>query len=160
MPVWERFTELTPENLVQHRRVEHNLAALEMLKDYPVLGSGMGTFEQAYPPYQPADDQRLRTHLHCDWLQMATEAGMVGFLIVLAGYIVVLTFLWRTVQSREDRLAVGLALAALSALVSVGVHSLMDFGLRMPANAWTLAAIVALGVGGRGRSEKKVRSEE
>jgi O-antigen ligase len=160
MPVWERFTELTPENLVQHRRVEHNLAALEMVKDYPVLGSGMGTFEQAYPPYQPADDQRLRTHLHCDWLQMATEAGVVGFLIVLAGYIVVLTFLWRTVQSREDRLSTGLALAALSALVSVGVHSLMDFGLRMPANAWTLAAIVALGVGGRGRSEKKVRSEE
>jgi hypothetical protein len=31
-------------------------------------------------------------------------------------------------------------------------------GLRMPANAWTLVAIVALGIGGRRRPEEE--SEE
>lgn len=169
MPVWNRLNRLTLENVVQHRRVKHNLAALKLWADYPLLGSGMGTFEELYPAYQVKTDSRLRKYLHCDWLQMATEAGSIGFVLVLGGYVVLVVYLWRGVQQRQDRLAVGLGLGALFALVSVGAHSLMDFGLRMPGNVWTLAAVAALGVvgvrgkkRGRGGEEEgeKVRREE
>ena len=55
-----------------------NRNTLEMIKDYPVLGSGPGTFTILYPKYR---DPRLRTFMnatHNDYLQYAEEMGLFG----------------------------------------------------------------------------------
>ena len=36
-------------------------------------------------------------------------------------------------------------LAATAALVAVAIHSALDFGLTLPANAWTLAVLAGAG---------------
>jgi hypothetical protein len=54
----------------------------------------------------------------------------------------------RAAERSEDRAA---ALAALGALVGVGLHELVDFGLTMPANSFTLAIVVGAALGVRVR---------
>jgi hypothetical protein len=66
-----------------------------------------------------------------------------------------LTRAWRRAGGGEERAAV---LAATGALVAAGLHAGTDFGLTLPANAWTLSVVVgaALAVGTRpeGRPER------
>ena len=47
---------------------------------------------------------------------------------------------------RRHPLAVGLGAGAIAAVVAIGVHSLVDFNMHMPANALTLAIIAGIGL--------------
>jgi membrane protein implicated in regulation of membrane protease activity len=48
---------------------------------------------------------------------------------------------------------VALVAAALAALLTTGIHSLVDFSLEMQANQFLLLAVLALGVARRGMTE-------
>src|SRR5258706_422814 len=55
--------------------------ALHLLKAYPLFGSGFGTFRTAFLKYQTALVELDFTFAHNDYLELATEVGVVGFLI-------------------------------------------------------------------------------
>jgi O-antigen ligase len=58
-------------------------ASLEMVKDHPVFGLGLGVFPFAFPAYDPADVEPERTfaYAHNLFLQIAAELGVIGFII-------------------------------------------------------------------------------
>jgi O-antigen ligase len=141
----DRFEELSAETILEQGRMVHNRAVVPILAEYPVLGIGLGTFEYVYPRYQPAEARGFRRELHNDWLQLMVETGIVGFLIVFAGFVGLMknlvTLWWR----REDPFAVGVGIGSIGALFAGAVHSLFDFSLHIPANGITLAAVAAIG---------------
>ena len=60
---------------------------LEMIKDRPIAGFGIGNYKVFYPVYHQSDkvfseEIQLRT-AHNDYLQTAVELGLVGFLLFL-----------------------------------------------------------------------------
>ncbi len=128
-------------------------AALDLWRRFPVTGTGLGTFRDAFPLVQPPDLQGTWWHPHGDPLEVLVTAGLAGALLLAAG-------LWglaarqaavlRDGVRSEDRAA---ALAALGVLVSLAVHEGLDFGLSMPGNAVTLA--VLLGAAGAARVRER-----
>ena len=141
----DRFEALSKEGILQQERMVHNRAVFPIIKEYPFLGTGLGTFEHVYPRYQPANARGYRRELHNDWLQLMVETGIVGFLTVLVGFIALMkgfvTLWWK----RRDAFAVGVGIGCIGALMASAVHSLFDFSLHIPANALALAAVVAIG---------------
>jgi hypothetical protein len=127
-------------------RWEISKAAWPLIWDYPILGSGLDTFEHVFPAYAPPELMR-RTFLdaHNDWLQMAIETGLVGFAIVFVGYIWFLAVSIRQWFQRRDPLAVGIGGGMIMALVSIGIHSLVDFNMHIPANALNTMIVAGLG---------------
>jgi O-antigen ligase len=122
--------------------------SLSLWRQFPTTGTGLGTFEHAFPLAQPAELTTLTwTHAHNDYLELLLTGGLVATALLMVGVVLVLRRLWRvffeSVRS-ETRAA---ALAALGALISVGFHEVFDFGLVMPANALTLTAVVGAAVG-------------
>ena len=116
--------------------------------------TGLSTFEHAFPLAQPPELTNLTwTHAHNDYLELLVTGGVVAALLLVVGVLLVLLRLWRVFFESERSETRAAALAALGALISVGLHEIFDFGLVMPANALTLAAVVgaALGshIGGR-----------
>ena len=76
-------------------------------------------------------------------------ATAMVLLLVLIGLVAVARRLARLLvrgERSEDRAA---ALAAAGALLAVGLHSFVDFGLTIPANAVTLAALVGAALAAR-----------
>jgi len=128
--------------LTWNARSEAYVAAFGLVPDYLWLGAGLGAFREAFAPVQPPEIELVWRHLHNDWLELLLTAGVLGLAAAIAGLLALvrrLAAVLRTGHRGEDR---GAALAALGALAAVGLHSLLDFGLTMPANAAALAVVV------------------
>jgi hypothetical protein len=110
------------------------------------LGAGWGTYPMVYPRFQPASLPGFANHAHMDYIEMLFEGGI--FFVLLAA-----AFLWlaggralrllaAALRERTlDREAMAAALCGLG-LLGLLLHSLVDFNLRIPANA-ILGALLA-----------------
>lgn len=125
-----------------------------LFADAPWFGVGFGAFREVFPRVQPPDLANAWRHAHSDWLELPVVGGLVGFLVALAGLVALvrrlLDRLRRGLRS-EDRAT---ALAALGALVSVGLHELVDFGLTMPANSFTMVILCGVAAVVHGRRKR------
>lgn len=117
--------------------------ALGMWRDYPVLGSGLGSFPVVFPRYSKDGTSAAYTHAHNDYLEFAAEAGGLG--IVLLGLFVLLSFAaaLRAQYVRSDPFMRGLSFAAMMAIVALMIHSAVDFSLQIPANSLTFMVVLA-----------------
>jgi O-antigen ligase len=126
-----RFAELQPD-LTLESRVQMVNAALPLLKEQPLWGHGLGSFETVFAAIQPPNLEGRWRELHSDWLQWAIEGGVPVLVlgVLLAG--AWLLNIWRALKRDEQPL--------LRALPAAGVIvflfcSLGDFPLREPASA-------------------------
>ena len=109
-------------------------------------GSGWGTYDMVYPRFQPASIAGFANHAHLDYVEMLFEGGIFFVLPAAA-------FAWlageravrlagSAVRTRTlDREAMAATLCGLG-LLGLLLHSLVDFNLRIPANA-ILGALLA-----------------
>lgn len=111
---------------------------------YQNVGSGLGTFWQAYAPYRSQDMRYFYDHAHNDYLEMLIEVGWPGIFIlaVLVGGHAVHAV--HVIVRRRSRLPPAVCFATVMALVAYALHSTVDFNLQIPANAATLIALMAL----------------
>ncbi|MFA5026902.1 MAG: O-antigen ligase family protein, partial [Candidatus Methylomirabilota bacterium] len=80
--VLSRFTAIEMDT--QSRGLLYR-ATLQMARDFPLLGVGLGAFERATPAYAPVELATLLRidHAHSEPLQLFAEAGLPGLLLLL-----------------------------------------------------------------------------
>jgi O-antigen ligase len=113
--------------------------------DFPLFGTGLGTFGSAYNAHEKRSAGELEIrHAHNDYLEYAAEAGILGTLLLLGGilYVAVRAFLsWRVRRNTEAR---GLAMGGIVSLAGIGLHAVTDFNLHIPANMVLFAVVLSL----------------
>jgi len=142
-PVVERFSD-TDISAEGRRTIYRN--TVEMIGDFPLTGTGKGTFVNAYPMYEKADDRQRLSFAHNDYLEFAAENGIIGGgAIILAGLglTVWLAGLWRR---RRSSFAKGIGLGAGLGVTALLLHGFTDFNLQITANAVYFATLAMLGV--------------
>lgn len=117
---------------------------LVLLQDYPLTGSGLGSYASVYPQYQQADVRGFFDHAHNDYLEFAVELGLIGMgplatLVLLSLYMAL-----KTMYQRRDQLAKGVAFASSMGIIALLIHSAVDFNLQMAANAQLFTVLLAL----------------
>jgi O-antigen ligase len=139
----QRFEQTTTEDV--RDREEPAAYAIALIKDYPVFGSGPGSFYVAFPRYRPASIVNFYNHTHNDYAQFASESGILGFLII--GSFVGLSLGAALVAQwkRRDPLMRGMSFACIMGVTSILIHSWVDFNLQIPANAVLFMVLLALG---------------
>lgn len=117
--------------------------ALDMWIDYPVFGSGLGSFPTVFPRYSGERTPVSYTHAHNDYLEFAAEVGFIG--VALLGLMVVMSFAaaLRAQYLRRDPLMRGMSFGAMMGILALMIHSAVDFNLRIPANALTFMLLLA-----------------
>lgn len=70
-------------------REEMYAAAKPMAKDYPLFGTGPGTFESVFQLYRSSPETYWPAQLHNDWLETWITFGVVGSLLIAAALICV-----------------------------------------------------------------------
>lgn len=142
-PVIERFSEV--DITAEGRRTFYK-NTLEMIGDFPLAGTGKGTYVHAYPIYEKVDDGLRLSYAHNDYLEFAAENGAVGGGALAAagiGLAVWLAAMWRR---RRNATAKGIGLGALLGVAAILIHGATDFNLQIPANAVYFTALAMLGV--------------
>jgi putative inorganic carbon (hco3(-)) transporter len=116
---------------------------VNMWKDYPVFGSGLGSFPVVYPRYAGEKAWWTYTHAHNDYVEFGAETGVIG--LSLLGLMVLMSFAaaLRAHYVRRDPLMRGLSFAAMMGMLALMIHSYVDFGLQIPANALTFMLLLA-----------------
>lgn len=118
---------------------------LQIVRDYPLTGTGAGSFASTYPMYDSGQVGFWHyKNAHNDYLQFASEFGIPG-LAMLAG--IVLLSLWHAARAqvkRYNRLMRGLGFGVLIAIVAMLIFSFVNFNLQIPANAATFVVILAM----------------
>ena len=124
-------------------RLEAARYATDLVADFPVFGTGAGTFYNTYIRYR-APRHYYWDHAHNDYVEIAADNGLIGLGIL--GLFVVLTAARgiSVLRKRRSSLPRGIAFGGLMALLSLMIHSAVDFNLQTPANALTLVVVMAM----------------
>ena len=124
-------------------RQEAALYSLGLVKDFPVFGTGAGSFYNTYLRYRTPRDGYF-DHAHNDYAEIAADNGLVG--VAFLGGFVLLTLACgiRILLKRRSSLPRGIAFGTLMAVVALIIHSTVDFNLQLPANALTLVVVMAM----------------
>jgi len=121
--------------------------SLPMLRDFPLLGVGLGCWSEFFPHYEsppwPADS--FWGEAHNDYLQLISELGLIGFAIVCWLLLRLLEPVISAARNSDKRFT-PLITAIIASFVAVAIEECVDFGLRVPANALALAVLLGMGL--------------
>jgi len=111
--------------------------------DFPVFGSGLGTFASLYPAYEEVWRGRY-SHAHNDYLEYLSELGAIGLILLLGGIFFLLYHSFRIWRERKHPEVKGLTLGGIIAVSSLLIHSIGDFNLHIPANMLLFTLVLSL----------------
>lgn len=141
--VSSRFDSL---GLVDEGRVEAWKSTLNIIADNPWFGTGMGTFQWAFPPYRSPNIsiRGIWDAAHSTPLELASEVGIPMALLVAAAWAVMFVILAKGVFGRRRDVIIPLA-AAGTATLSL-LHSCLDFTLQVPGYSIPFFALFGVGM--------------
>lgn len=118
-------------------------ATWRMIRANPVAGVGMGGYWAAVPTYHDASGSMVPQEAHNDYLELLADGGIIG---VALGVWFVVVLLRRTKANLRSASAVRRAacFGAAVGITGVAVHSLVDFGLHMIANALVFTTLIVI----------------
>ena len=120
-------------------------STMKLFRNFPLAGTGLGTYVLAYPPYKPDKfGAVIVDHAHNDYLEFLSEVGLAGFIPWLAFFLLFLVFTIRAWFRRRNTFSVFIGAGGLAATVALLTHSLADFNLQIPANAMLLFLVMGL----------------
>lgn len=142
-----RDVPVTPENFAAVERMAHWQTGIAMFESDPVLGIGVGNFNDRYRDfYAHPRFSASRGHAHNYYIHAAAETGLVG----LAAYLVlILTAAFTCIQaarSAPSSLGRALGIGAVGVTTAVMVHNVVEdlhvlnLGIQLSA-IWALAVI-------------------
>ena len=124
--VWQRFQQNDPYLV----RREFIVAAVDMAKQRPLTGFGLGTFPEVYQRYAIKDFPFYANHVHNDWVEFAADGGVPFLLLVL------IPFAACVPTAVQKPWGMG--------LIAVMLHACVDFPFPRPAVSGWMFAILAL----------------
>jgi O-antigen ligase len=143
----DRFERRGMESEVRFTAYQKTVGAIG---DAPWLGTGYGTFPEVFRSYQSGVSDAFWNHAHNTYLENALELGLPATAL-LVGSIGWLAYVCAHSLRRRRARALYPCLG-VAATTLVGLHSLLDFSLEIPAVAVTYAAIMGVAFGHARRS--------
>jgi len=134
-------------NRLDHWRSDDRLriwkANLDIVRDFPMTGSGLASHREIYPVYldQPFD-RREYTHAENSYLQVAAEMGLPGLALALVAVLACSYWCLAGLRLAESREMVAALAALTGSLAANAAHAFVDFIWYVPG-CMVIAGILA-----------------
>lgn len=139
-----RFFAADPRDPTSDLRLRLWQLSFDAWRQFPIFGSGLGCYREAFRRIQPRDIDYLIEYAHSDPLQLLVTGGLLGFAlgaVAVIGFVVLLHRCWKRSERREES---AVMLGGLGAFIMLLVHGLAEFNFSIPAIPATLACIAGL----------------
>jgi O-antigen ligase len=131
----DRFATYKKLETSEGRRVEMLHDSLQIFKDHPVIGTGLGTLQEVFPLYETVYDGLIVNHSHNDYAEALAETGSVGGLCGLVFLVLLFWTAWKILTVEGGSLSFAYHAGALVACLGLLVHAGVDFNFHIPSNA-------------------------
>jgi hypothetical protein len=142
-PVVKRFT--TGSSILG--RMPGWVGAIRIARALPITGSGLNTYRTAmihYSPRGPGDP--YWDTAHDDYLQLASEGGLLVVVPVVIAIVVVAREIRRRLREDHDDRVYWIRAGAAIGMIAIALQELVDFSLQIPGNAVLLAVLCAIAI--------------
>ena len=128
--VVERFATLQDSASAGYSRFVIWQPAWELFLQHPWTGTGLGVYFLAIPPLLHVDDHSAGFYVHNDYLQIALETGIPGFILLFLILLATLTRLINTLRVAQiDHTQRMHFVALFAALLTLAIHSFFTYNL-------------------------------
>jgi hypothetical protein len=140
-PIWSRFAYSDP---FEDGRWKVFDATVQAIGEFFPLGSGAGTFVDVLRRFHPVDIPGVTINrAHNDYLEWLLESGLLAA-VPVAVWLILYVRQWGRVWTRGDWTPFHFVQAGAGiGLLLMMLHTLVDFNLRIPANAMFAALLAA-----------------
>lgn len=134
-----------------HGRNFSQKSTLKIISQFPLFGTGAGTYSAIYPQYKLADasavNRSQKSHVLNDYLELMSNQGIVGFTIFSIAILMLLHLLFKGLkkQAKPNNLY-GIQAACFCSSTAILLHSFVDFNFHLPVNTVYFWIILAVGV--------------
>jgi len=106
--------------------------AIDLLKDTPWYGNGVGTYWLLHPAYRHINDPSSGQNAHNDYLQYWIEAGIPGLALLLLLMLAIAYYWWAFITNTDNNTTKKIEVTGLAgALVAIGSHAFLTFNLGL-----------------------------
>ncbi|MFP4447015.1 MAG: O-antigen ligase family protein, partial [Desulfosudaceae bacterium] len=145
--IFERFSQIrNASGEIQVARLDRWADHLKIIADFFLFGTGLGTMRDIYPLYRTLPGTAVLEYAHNDYLGFMATGGIVLVVLMAAALAGIVRYSYRSYGRRHDRTAIYLFAASLTAVLSILLHSLVDFNLQLGANGLYFFLVLALAV--------------
>jgi O-antigen ligase/Tfp pilus assembly protein PilF len=109
--------------------------SVSVIKDFPLTGTGFGSYVKIYPRYRSISSEGILEHAHNDYLELFTDGGLIAAL--LFGWFLMTVFLksFRVFLRRHEKYSIYVFIGVITGMVSILIHGITDFNFHIGANA-------------------------
>ncbi len=132
------------------RRISLWQSTVNAVRDYPLFGFGPGAFPDAFRRYAPATPGKVWSHAHNDYLEIAAENGLIGFILIIAAFAVFIGAIGPRRRNLEKfqlflQPVKGIWTGFIAAVSVMLLHSLAEFNFQINANLFFFGLCLAGG---------------
>ena len=130
-----------------HEMDDEGLRRVEAIRQRPLLGAGVGTFENLFPSLRTAefDNWGVWDYAHSTIIEIAVEMGLpVAAMIVIAACVSIIILIRRALKSDGRDRAVLAAITGIAVLTYL--HSMIDFSLQIPGYLILFGTLIGCGL--------------
>lgn len=134
-PIFSRFDLFAnASGEIQESRFTVWRDSWQIIKDFPLFGSGFGSIITTYPAYRTVPGNFIYDHAHNDYIEILTDGGLVGFVLIALFLVVLFRDTIRVLAERRDHFAILLTFGSMSGIAALLFHSVTDFNMHNGAN--------------------------
>jgi O-antigen ligase len=120
-------------------------ATARIIGDYPLTGTGLNTYGTATLQYRPDRKTQHFDEAHNDYLQLASEGGVLLTVPAAAAAIFLVLGIRRRFRvQRDDTRGHWVRFGAATSLAAIALQSTGEFSLQMPGNAVLFVVVCAI----------------
>jgi len=132
--ILRRFSSLQSLEVTEGKRAAMRRGTWHIFLDHPFAGTGLGTLQIVYPPYETLYDGKIVNHTHNDYLEALAETGLLGGLCCAWFLTVLCSQSLLRLREFSRSFAGALQLSGVVACTGFLVHALVDFNFHIPSN--------------------------
>lgn len=141
------FSAVDPRQHSNYDRLCMAVSGVQMVRDHPLTGVGLGMVPRLYPLYRKDDAPRWQVpHLHNNVLQLAAERGLPAVAAYLWLLIAFLATTWRALPGLRGARRAAVA-SSLATILGITVAGLFEYNFWSAPVQYLTLVIMGAGVG-------------
>ncbi|MDH5716852.1 MAG: O-antigen ligase family protein [Spirochaetia bacterium] len=119
----------------------------DLFIDFKYFGAGFGTYEHLFRHYVPEESiARILfvNHAHNDYLEFLASGGIILNLPIAMAFVIFNYSIIKKLSKTKSNFTKSFTSGGLASIVYILLHSITDFNMQIPANAFIFSVILAI----------------